>query len=102
MRTAPTDDTIRIGPLAAPAGAGPDGSGTDPGAETDYEQARTDRAAIARDLGAIACAVLAVAIGLLSLYALGGWPIVGLAVAALLGAAARQLGYLDPTARYLD
>lgn len=106
MRVAATDDTLRPGPLASAAGAGDDGRRPDQPTEADRQRIRAEthahRAALARDLGAIACAVLAVVIGLLSLLALGGWPVVGLAVAILLGASARYLGYVDPTSRAQD
>lgn len=95
MRVAATDDTLRPGQLAAPARTGDDGRGLDPTAETQRitTQRYADRVALARELGAVTCAILAMIIGLWSLHALWGWPATGLAITALLALGAWSLGY---------
>lgn len=102
MRIAATDDTLRPGPLAAATRDDHHDGSVDQSTQEDHDEAHLRRLALARELGAIACAVLAIAVGILSLYVLFGWPAVGLGAAALLGAAARQLGYVDSTSRYRD
>lgn len=97
MRVAATDDTLRPGPLATPARDGHHDGGVDQPTPEDGEQEHRHRFALARELGALACAVSAVALISWSLFALLGWPALGLVAAALLGLAARVLGYNDPS-----
>ena len=97
MRIAPTDDTLRVGPLAAAAGTRDDGRPPDQTASEDTARRAERRAALTRELGAITCAVIAITLGLWSLYALSGWPALGLGIATLFAMAARSLGYGDPT-----
>ena len=98
MRVAPTDDTIRPGPLTTAAGTGddgrPPGDRADP--QTEATQRAAHRVALARELGALACTLAAVAFAVWSLYALIGPPAIGLGAAVVLIGAARALAYHKP------
>lgn len=97
MRVAATDDTTRLDPLATPAGAGDDGRRPDDGTGADTAAvAAVERRALAQELAALSCFITAVALAAWALHDLWGWPAVGLLAAALLGVAARSLGYHDP------
>lgn len=95
MRVADTDDTLRPGPLAAPARTGDDGGPPGLPASEDREARHQRRAALAREVAALACAVLAGVIAYWSLFTLAGWPAAGLLTAVVLMVLARYLGYGD-------
>lgn len=98
MRVAPTDDTLRPGPLTTAAGTGDNGV---PPADPAEQQAATaqraaHRRALTRELGALIFGIAAVIIAVWSLYAVIGLPALGLGIAAGLAAISRGLAYHKP------